>query len=147
MDSTPLVCITGQVRSNLIGTDAFQETDATGITMPIVKHSWLVQDVRELPQVMKDAFHVARTGRPGPVLVDIAKDVQEAELDFSYPDERRPARLAAADEGARAPGARGGEGDRRGAAADRLRGRRRAQRRGLAPSCSRSSRRRACPPS
>ena len=87
MDSTPLVCITGQVRSNLIGTDAFQETDATGITMPIVKHSWLVQDVRELPQVMKNAFHVARTGRPGPVLVDIAKDAQEAELDFSYPDE------------------------------------------------------------
>src|SRR5262245_53108777 len=87
MDSTPLVCITGQVKSSLIGTDAFQETDATGITMPIVKHSWLVQDVRELPQVMKNAFHVARTGRPGPVLVDIAKDAQEAELDFSYPDE------------------------------------------------------------
>jgi acetolactate synthase-1/2/3 large subunit len=87
MDSTPLVCITGQVRSNLIGTDAFQETDATGITMPIVKHSWLVQDVRELPQVMRNAFHVARSGRPGPVLVDIAKDVQEAEFDFSYPDE------------------------------------------------------------
>src|ERR671938_1863537 len=87
MDSTPLVAITGQVKSNLIGTDAFQETDATGITMPIVKHSWLVQDVRELPQVMKNAFHVARTGRPGPVLVDIAKDAQEAELDFSYPDE------------------------------------------------------------
>src|ERR1700730_2754702 len=87
MDSTPLVCITGQVKSSLIGTDAFQETDATGITMPIVKHSWLVQDVRELPQVMKRAFHVARTGRPGPVLVDIAKDVQEAEFDFVYPDE------------------------------------------------------------
>ena len=87
MDSTPLVCITGQVRSNLIGTDAFQETDATGITMPIVKHSWLVQDVRELPGVMKAAFHVARTGRPGPVLVDVAKDVQEAELDFEYPEE------------------------------------------------------------
>ena len=87
MDSTPIVCITGQVRSNLIGTDAFQETDATGITMPIVKHSWLVQDVRELPHAIKAAFHVARTGRPGPVLVDIAKDAQEAELDFSYPDE------------------------------------------------------------
>src|SRR5437762_9350463 len=83
MDSTPLVCITGQVRSNLIGTDAFQETDATGITMPIVKHSWLVQDVRELPQVMKAAFHVARTGRQGPVLVDIAKDVQEGEVGFA----------------------------------------------------------------
>jgi acetolactate synthase I/II/III large subunit len=87
MDSTPLVAVTGQVRSELIGTDAFQEIDITGITMPIVKHSWLVQDVRELPSVMKAAFHVARTGRQGPVLVDIAKDVQEAELDFVYPDE------------------------------------------------------------
>jgi acetolactate synthase-1/2/3 large subunit len=87
MDSTPIVCITGQVRSNLIGTDAFQETDATGITMPIVKHSWLVQDAREIPQVLKNAFHVARTGRPGPVLVDIAKDAQEAEIDFVYPDD------------------------------------------------------------
>jgi acetolactate synthase I/II/III large subunit len=87
MDSTPLVCITGQVRSNLIGTDAFQEIDITGITLPIVKHSWLVQDVRELPGVMKAAFHIAQTGRSGPVLVDVAKDVQEAELDFSYPDE------------------------------------------------------------
>jgi acetolactate synthase I/II/III large subunit len=87
MDSTALVCITGQVRTNLIGTDAFQETDATGITLPIVKHSWLVQDVEELPHVLKAAFHVARTGRSGPVLVDVAKDVQEAELDFRYPDE------------------------------------------------------------
>ncbi len=87
MDSTPLVCITGQVKSNLIGTDAFQETDATGITMPIVKHSWLVQDARELPQAMKNAFHVATSGRPGPVLIDVAKDAQEAELDFSYPSE------------------------------------------------------------
>jgi acetolactate synthase I/II/III large subunit len=87
MDSTPLVCITGQVRSSLIGTDAFQETDATGITLPIVKHSWLVQDVEELPHVLKAAFHVARSGRPGPVLVDVAKDVQETEFEFSYPDE------------------------------------------------------------
>src|SRR5579864_66333 len=87
MDSTPIVCITGQVRSNLIGTDAFQETDATGITMPIVKHSWLVLDARELPHALKSAFHVARSGRPGPVLVDIAKDAQEGELNFSYPDQ------------------------------------------------------------
>jgi acetolactate synthase-1/2/3 large subunit len=87
MDSTPLVCITGQVRSDLIGTDAFQEIDITGITMPIVKHSWLVQDVEELPSVMKAAFHVATTGRQGPVLVDVAKDAQEAEFDFSYPDD------------------------------------------------------------
>jgi acetolactate synthase-1/2/3 large subunit len=86
MDSTPLVCITGQVKSFLIGTDAFQECDITGITIPIVKHSWLVQDVRELPEIMKAAFHVAQTGRSGPVLVDVPRDVQEAELDFSYPD-------------------------------------------------------------
>jgi acetolactate synthase I/II/III large subunit len=86
MDSTPLVCITGQVRSFLIGTDAFQECDITGITIPIVKHSWLVQDVNELPEVLKAAFHIAQTGRSGPVLVDVPRDVQEAELDFSYPD-------------------------------------------------------------
>jgi len=86
MDSTPLVCITGQVRTHLIGTDAFQECDITGVTMPIVKHSWLVQDAREIPEVMKAAFHVARSGRCGPVLVDVPRDVQEAELDFRYPD-------------------------------------------------------------
>jgi acetolactate synthase-1/2/3 large subunit len=86
MDSTPLVCITGQVRTTLIGTDAFQECDITGVTMPIVKHSWLVQDARRIGEVMKAAFHVARTGRCGPVLVDIPRDVQEAEIDFTYPD-------------------------------------------------------------
>jgi acetolactate synthase-1/2/3 large subunit len=86
MDSTPIVCITGQVRRHLIGTDAFQECDITGITIPIVKHSWLVQDVKDLPHAMKAAFHVARTGRCGPVLVDVPRDVQEAELDFEYPE-------------------------------------------------------------
>jgi acetolactate synthase I/II/III large subunit len=86
MDSTPLVCITGQVRSHLIGTDAFQECDITGITIPIVKHSWLVQEVEEIPHAIKAAFHVARTGRCGPVLVDIPRDVQEAEFEFSYPE-------------------------------------------------------------
>ena len=87
MDSTPLVCITGQVRSHLIGTDAFQECDITGITIPVVKHSWLVSDVEELPHTLKAAFHVARTGRCGPVLVDVPRDIQEAALDFEYPDE------------------------------------------------------------
>ena len=86
MDSTPLVCITGQVRTTLIGTDAFQECDITGITLPVVKHSWLVQDVKELPHVLKAAFHIARTGRCGPVLVDVPRDIQEAELDFTYPE-------------------------------------------------------------
>jgi len=87
MDSTPLVCITGQVRSSLIGTDAFQECDITGITMPIVKHSWLVHEAREIPATLKAAFHVARSGRCGPVLVDVPRDLQEATLDFVYPDE------------------------------------------------------------
>jgi acetolactate synthase-1/2/3 large subunit len=87
MDSTPIVCITGQVRSNLIGTDAFQECDITGITMPIVKHSWLVRDVEEIPHTIKAAFHIAQTGRSGPVLVDVPRDIQEAEFDFEYPEE------------------------------------------------------------
>jgi acetolactate synthase-1/2/3 large subunit len=87
MDSTPLVCITGQVRTTLIGTDAFQECDITGITMPIVKHSWLVQDARDIPSVVRAAFHVARTGRCGPVLVDVPRDVQEAVVDIEFPAE------------------------------------------------------------
>ncbi len=86
MDSTPLVCITGQVPSTKIGTDAFQETNATGITLPIVKHSWLVLKASEIPATIKAAFHVARTGRSGPVLVDVTKDAQQAELDFKYPE-------------------------------------------------------------
>ena len=86
MDSTPIVCITGQVRTSLLGTDAFQECDITGITMPIVKHSWLVMDPRDIPAAIKEAFHVASTGRCGPVLVDIPRDVQEAEFNFTYPD-------------------------------------------------------------
>ena len=131
MDSTPLVCITGQVRTSLIGTDAFQETDATGITMPIVKHSWLVQDVEELPHVLKAAFHVARTGRSGPVLVDVAKDVQEAEIDFTYPHRGRSPRVETAYECPPAPGPRGGESPARRLAARPLRGRRRGQRRRL----------------
>ena len=87
MDSTPLVCITGQVRSTLIGTDGFQECDITGITMPIVKHSWLVQDGRDLPSIMRAAFHVARTGRCGPVVVDVPRDIQEGVVDVELPGE------------------------------------------------------------
>jgi acetolactate synthase-1/2/3 large subunit len=85
LDSTPMVCITGQVPTHLIGTDAFQEADIQGITMPVVKHSWLVSDVRDLPQAFREAFHIARTGRPGPVLIDVPKDVQLASFEFSYP--------------------------------------------------------------
>ena len=107
MDSTPLVCVTGQVRGELIGSDAFQEIDTTGITMPIVKHSWLVQDVEELPRRHEGRVPRRSTGRCGPVLVDVAKDVQEAEFDFSLPGQGRPAGLAAADQGERAPDRRG----------------------------------------
>ncbi len=76
MDSVPLVCITGQVPTHLIGTDAFQECDTTGITRPCTKHNWLVKDVNDLADIMHKAFEVATTGRPGPVLVDIPKDIQ-----------------------------------------------------------------------
>src|SRR5689334_8007540 len=78
MDSIPLVCITGQVPTTLIGSDAFQECDTVGITRPCTKHHWLVKDVNELAATIHEAFHVATTGRPGPVVVDIPKDVQFA---------------------------------------------------------------------
>ncbi len=91
MDSSPIVAITGQVANAAIGTDAFQETDVTGITLPITKHNYLVADVRNLAATMREAFHIARTGRPGPVLVDVPKDVQIAATDFEWPTE--PIRL------------------------------------------------------
>src|SRR3982074_1048840 len=78
MDSIPLVCITGQVPTHLIGNDAFQECDTVGITRPCTKHNYLVRDVNDLARVMHEAFHIASTGRPGPVLVDVPKDVQFA---------------------------------------------------------------------
>nr|MBA3672553.1 biosynthetic-type acetolactate synthase large subunit [Gemmatimonadaceae bacterium] len=80
MDSTPLVAITGQVSSALLGTDAFQETDIIGITVPITKHSYLVRDPRDLPRVIDEAFHLASSGRPGPVLVDVTKDAQQSSV-------------------------------------------------------------------
>jgi len=86
MDSSPVLAITGQVRTYLIGKDAFQETDITGITLPITKHNYLVTSVEELAMTVKEAVHIARTGRPGPVLIDIAFDVQAAETEYIYPD-------------------------------------------------------------
>jgi acetolactate synthase-1/2/3 large subunit len=86
MDSSPIVCITGQVSRGSIGSDAFQETDVTGVTLPITKHNYLVADVAELAYVMREAFHIARTGRPGPVLIDIPKDVQTQKMEFVYPE-------------------------------------------------------------
>ena len=84
MDSVPMVCITGQVPSKLIGYDAFQETDITGITLPITKHSYLVTRVEDIMPAMKEAFHLAKSGRPGPVLVDITKDAQIAKVDWEW---------------------------------------------------------------
>ncbi|WP_082523173.1 acetolactate synthase large subunit [Geodermatophilus sp. Leaf369] len=85
MDSVPIVAITGQVPSGAIGTDAFQEADIRGITMPVTKHNFLVTDAAEIPQRIAEAFHLASTGRPGPVLVDVPKDVLQATTDFSWP--------------------------------------------------------------
>jgi len=86
MDSIPTVFITGQVPSHLIGYDAFQESDVTGITLPITKHNYLVTDVNELSEVVREAFYIAATGRPGPVLIDIAKNAQIASIDWEYDD-------------------------------------------------------------
>ena len=82
MDSVPIVVITGQVPRAAIGSDAFQETDTTGITLPVTKHNYLVMDASEIPQIIKEAFHIASTGRPGPVLIDVPKDVQTEETEF-----------------------------------------------------------------
>ena len=87
LDSVPIVAITGQVGSNLLGTDAFQEADIRGVTMPITKHNYIVTEPRQIPAAIAAAFHLASTGRPGPVLVDIPKDVQNGHLDYSFPTE------------------------------------------------------------
>src|SRR6187399_1326813 len=85
MDSVPIVAITGQVGSAAIGTDAFQEADIRGITMPITKHNFLVTDPAQIPRTIAEAFHIASTGRPGPVLVDVAKSALQAMTDFDWP--------------------------------------------------------------
>ena len=101
MDSIPLVVITGQVATTSIGTDAFQESDITGITMGITKHNWLITDAGDIPRVVAEAFHVATTGRPGPVLIDIPKDVAQTEMSGTGRSRRRPrpARLPPDDRG------------------------------------------------
>ena len=86
MDSIPIVVITGQVAYSVIGTDAFQECDTVGITMPVTKHNWLITDANDVPRVIREAFHVATTGRPGPVLVDMPKDVSNQKMDWYWPD-------------------------------------------------------------
>ncbi|HEY5502655.1 MAG TPA: biosynthetic-type acetolactate synthase large subunit [Candidatus Anoxymicrobiaceae bacterium] len=88
MDSIPLVAITGQVATHVIGTDAFQEADTTGITLPIVKHNYLITDPRDIARTVQEAFLIASTGRPGAVVIDLPSDVQRAEFDFKYPEKR-----------------------------------------------------------
>ena len=85
MDSVPMVCITGQVPYSAIGTDAFQECDTTGITMSVTKHNWLITNASEIPLVVREAFHLATTGRPGPVLVDVPKDISNQTMDWYWP--------------------------------------------------------------
>ncbi len=87
MDSVPLIAITGQVPRSMIGYDAFQEANITGITLPITKHNYLVQDAKDIPTIFKEAFYIAQTGRPGPVLIDIPKDTQNETMEFEYPEE------------------------------------------------------------
>lgn len=99
MDSTPVVAITGQVSVSLLGRDGFQEADIRAISMPVTKHNYLITDIKDLPAALKEAFYIARTGRPGPVLVDICKDVQQATMEFTYPTDvflpgYRPNKLA-----------------------------------------------------
>ena len=86
MDSIPLVVVTGQVATTAIGTDAFQESDITGITMGITKHNWLITDVNDIPRVVAEAFHVATTGRPGPVLIDVPKDIANSRMEWYWPE-------------------------------------------------------------
>src|SRR3974390_2465705 len=87
MDSVPLVAITGQVPQAMIGKGAFQETDIYGMTLPVVKHSYLITDINDIPRVVKEAFHIAQTGRPGPVLIDLPKNVQQAKTQPVFPKE------------------------------------------------------------
>ena len=84
IDSTPLVCITGQVPSQLLGTDAFQECDVIGISMPVTKWNYQITNSKEIPEIIAKAFYIARSGRPGPVLIDITKDAQFSDTNFKY---------------------------------------------------------------
>ena len=118
MDSSPIVCITGQVGSRLIGSDAFQETDITGVTLPVTKHNYLVTRASDVAPAVREAFYLARSGRPGPVLIDITKDAQQSSATFDWeaaaprphgrpplpPQDARVPRSARADQRRRAPG-------------------------------------------
>ena len=140
MDSVPMVAVTGQVGAAAIGTDAFQEADIRGITMPITKHNFLVTDPAEIPRVIAEAFYIASTGRPGPVLVDVAKSALQAQTTFTLADRAQPARLPPGDPAALQADPRGDPADPRVAPPGALRRRRRDPRPRVARSC-------ACSPS
>ena len=125
MDSIPLVIISGQVPTHAIGLDAFQEVDTVGITRPCVKHNFLVKDITELAATIKKAFYIASTGRPGPVLVDIPKDVSQQKTEFDYPAKCHHALLQPGHQGARRTNQESGTADTGSQASDDLRGRRR----------------------
>ena len=132
MDSVPCVFITGQVRTELLGTDGFQEADTLGITIPIVKHSFMIQDPREIPRAIHEAFHIARTGRPGPVLVDIPQDLSRGGDRVRAGDRRAAARVSADDGGQPEADPSGRQGAGGAQAAGHLRGRGGGQRERLA---------------
>ena len=92
MDSSPMIVITGQTNTVNLGKDAFQEADVTGITYPVVKHSYLVKDARDIPRVLRETFHIATTGRPGPVLIDVPKDVSSGPCDAPFERAASPKR-------------------------------------------------------
>ena len=128
MDSIPLVCLTGQVPTSLIGSDAFQECDTVGITRPCTKHNWLVKDVNELAGIIHEAFRIAQSGRPGPVVVDIPKDVQFATGTYTPPSAATdPEELPAEDPGRLQPDRAGDRADGERAPSGHLFRRRRRQ--------------------
>ena len=139
MDSIPMVVLTGQVPTHAIGQDAFQECDTVGITRPCVKHNFLVKDVKDLAVTIKKAFYLAATGRPGPVLVDIPKDVTQATTEFALSEDGLAALVQSGDQGPRGPDQEGGAAAARGQAADGLRRRRRdPEQRGAAADAARA---------
>ena len=144
MDSVPIVAITGQVPTPVVGNDAFQEADITGITMPVTKHNFLVKDPAEIVETVREAFHIARTGRPGPVLVDLPKDVLNAASRVRVARDDQPARLSPDDEGQQPAGRRGREADHGRRAPGALRRRRRDQGRCLGGAAARSQRSGGC---
>ena len=129
MDSVPIVAFTGQVRTDLLGTDGFQEADTFGITMPIVKHSFMIQHPTEIPRVVHEAFHLARTGRPGPVLIDMPVDLTRAEIDYQPVADVHLPGLPAHHRGQLEADPARRQGDRQRTPAGHLRRRRRDQRR------------------